>query len=59
MPEPPAICLIGDSTMADKPGTPEENFKCGEGQLLPEFFKLEVLVGNHAVDGRSSKSFIP
>ncbi len=58
IPKAPAIYLIGDSTMADKPGTPEENPERGWGQLLPECFKPEAAVRNHAVNGRSSKSFI-
>ncbi len=52
------VYLIGDSTMADKPGTPAENPERGWGQLLPEFFTEAVQVHNHAVNGRSSKSFI-
>ncbi len=58
IPKAPAIYLIGDSTMADKPGTPEENPERGWGQLLTEYFKPEAAVRNHAVNGRSSKSFI-
>ncbi|MGH1436238.1 MAG: rhamnogalacturonan acetylesterase [Lewinella sp.] len=52
------IYLVGDSTMANKPGTPEENPERGWGQLLPTFFKPSVKIENHAVNGRSSKSFI-
>ncbi len=52
------IYLIGDSTMADKPGTPEENPERGWGQLLPQFFNEKIAVKNHAVNGRSSKSFL-
>lgn len=51
------IYLIGDSTMADKPGTPEENPERGWGQLLSVYFNDQVAVHNHAVNGRSSKSF--
>jgi lysophospholipase L1-like esterase len=47
--------MIGDSTMADKPlDLPER----GWGQLLPQFFTDPAMVHNHAVNGRSSKSFI-
>ena len=53
-----SVFLIGDSTMSDKPGTPEENPERGWGQLLPEYFNEKVAVYNHAVNGRSSKSFI-
>jgi lysophospholipase L1-like esterase len=52
------IYLIGDSTMADKPGTPEENPERGWGQLLPQFFNKKVDIINHAVNGRSTKSFL-
>lgn len=52
------IHLIGDSTMADKPGTPDENPERGWGQLLHTFFTDEIAVRNYAVNGRSSKSFI-
>ena len=51
------IYLIGDSTMADKPyanGNPEK----GWGQVLPLYFKEGIAVENHAVNGRSSKSFL-
>ncbi|MBS0029004.1 glycosyl hydrolase family 28 protein [Chitinophaga sp. 22321] len=52
----PAISLIGDSTMADKPlaGNPER----GWGQLLPQFFEPGTVIKNYAVNGRSTKSFI-
>lgn len=52
------VYLIGDSTMADKPGTPEENPERGWGQLLPIFFNEKVAIHNHAVNGRSTKSFL-
>lgn len=55
---PVSVYLISDSTMADKPGTPEENPERGWGQLLPTFFTEQVVIKNHAVNGRSSKSFI-
>jgi len=50
------IFLIGDSTMANKPlipGNPER----GWGQMLDIYFKAGVRVENHALNGRSSKSF--
>ena len=50
------IYLIGDSTMADKPL--EDNPERGWGQMLPEFFNEHVHIFNHAVNGRSTKSFI-
>lgn len=51
------IFMIGDSTMANKKlegGNPER----GWGMVLPGFFSEEVRIDNHAVNGRSSKSFI-
>jgi lysophospholipase L1-like esterase len=51
------IFMIGDSTMADKPLIPA-NPERGWGQMLPMYFKDGVRVENHAVNGRSSKSFI-
>jgi Pectin methylesterase len=51
------IFMIGDSTMANKNiegGNPER----GWGHILPQFFTDEVHIDNHAVNGRSSKSFI-
>lgn len=52
----PTIHMIGDSTMADKarPDHPER----GWGQLFPEFVKSPAKVANHALNGRSTKSFI-
>ena len=48
--------MIGDSTMANKKyqSTPER----GWGMVLACFFDDEVEIDNHAVNGRSSKSFI-
>jgi lysophospholipase L1-like esterase len=51
------VFLIGDSTMADKPA-PVVNPERGWGQLLPQFFDGHVVVRNHAMNGRSTKSFI-
>ncbi|MGE5498636.1 MAG: rhamnogalacturonan acetylesterase, partial [Syntrophothermus sp.] len=52
----PVLYLIGDSTMADKPL--DDNPERGWGQLLPGFMTDEVLIENHAKNGRSTKSFI-
>jgi len=52
----PVIYLVGDSTMADKPI--EDNPERGWGQLLPEFFNDKVIIENHAMNGRSTRSFI-
>lgn len=51
------IFTIGDSTMANKPlegGNPER----GWGQMLSRYFSEDIVIDNHAVNGRSSKSFI-
>jgi lysophospholipase L1-like esterase len=49
--------MIGDSTMADKPVIPA-NAERGWGQMLPAYFKSTVRVENHAMNGRSTKSFL-
>ena len=52
---PPRIFLAGDSTMADKPlDLPER----GWGMALQQFCRETAMVQNHAVNGRSTKSFI-
>lgn len=51
------IYTIGDSTMANKPN-PEENPERGWCQVLPQFLNEHVTLENHAVNGRSSRSFI-
>lgn len=51
------VFLVSDSTVADKPygnGNPEK----GWGQVFPLYFKDGINVENHAVNGRSTKSFI-
>ena len=51
------IFMIGDSTMSNKSlvgGNPER----GWGHVLPGFFSENIRVDNHAMNGRSSKSFI-
>ncbi|SDS64634.1 rhamnogalacturonan acetylesterase [Gramella sp. MAR_2010_147] len=53
----PTLFLIGDSTMADKEN-PETNPQYGWGQLLPELMTTGIQIENHAVNGRSSRSFI-
>jgi DNA sulfur modification protein DndE len=51
----PRVYLAGDSTMADKPlDLPER----GWGMSLPRFFTDPAMIHNHAVNGRSTKSFI-
>ncbi|MBI5770063.1 MAG: rhamnogalacturonan acetylesterase [Verrucomicrobia bacterium] len=51
----PRIFLAGDSTMANKPlDLPER----GWGMALGQFFQDPAMVQNHAMNGRSTKSFI-
>jgi lysophospholipase L1-like esterase len=56
-PEHITVWMIGDSTMANKPD-PEHNPERGWGQSLQQYFDRSVTVENHAVNGRSTKSFI-
>ncbi len=51
------IFMIGDSTMANK-SISNQNPERGWGMALQGFFSDDILVDNHAVNGRSSKSFI-
>ena len=51
------IFMIGDSTMANKP-IAGENQERGWGHVLGGFFTEDIVVDNHAMNGRSSKSFI-
>ena len=51
------IFMIGDSTMANKP-LEGDNQERGWGQVLGGFFSEEIVIDNHAKNGRSSKSFI-
>lgn len=50
------IHTIGDSTMAIKPDI-DKNPERGWVQVLPQFFTDHVQIFNHAVNGRSTKSF--
>jgi lysophospholipase L1-like esterase len=52
----PTLFLIGDSTMANK-DNPDKNPEHGWGQVLPLFLTTEIEIQNHAMNGRSSKSF--
>ena len=51
------IFMIGDSTMADK-DIRNGNTERGWGMVLQGCFDESILVDNHALNGRSSKSFI-
>ncbi len=51
------VYMIGDSTMANK-SLDAGNQERGWGHVLGGYFTEDVRVENHAVNGRSSKSFI-
>lgn len=53
---PTHVYLIGDSTCANK-NLDKENPERGWGQLFRAFFTEAVFVENHAMNGRSTKSF--
>lgn len=55
-PEKMNVWMIGDSTMANK--KPESVPETGWGMVMQEFFKDGVRIHNHAVNGRSSRSFL-
>ncbi|GGC83968.1 rhamnogalacturonan acetylesterase RhgT [Thalassobacillus devorans] len=50
------VFLAGDSTMADYEASRAP--QAGWGQMLSHFFNDTVVIENHAVNGRSSKSFL-
>ena len=52
----PAIYIAGDSTVQtyDPYWKPE----AGWGQMLPRFFDEQIVIKNHSIGGRSTKSFI-
>lgn len=55
--KPVTLFMVGDSTMADKEeldASPER----GWGQLFPTYLTGNIVVQNHARNGRSTKSFI-
>lgn len=54
---PVTIFIVGDSTAANK-NNPDTNPERGWGMALQGFFDSNVIVDNHAVNGRSSKSFM-
>ena len=51
------IFMIGDSTMANKDISGDKQER-GWGMVLQNYFTDNVIVDNHAVNGRSTKSFI-
>ena len=52
-----SVFIVGDSTAANK-SHPETNPERGWGMALQGFFDSKIRVDNHALNGRSSKSFI-
>lgn len=50
------LFMVGDSTMADKTEL-EISPERGWGQLFPTYLTDEIIVENHAMNGRSTKSF--
>lgn len=56
LPNKVTVYMIGDSTMANKPK--EDNPERGWGMMLQDYFDSTVVVENHAMNGRSTKSFI-
>lgn len=54
---PTTLFLAGDSTMADKKEL-KESPERGWGQVLPSYFSNQLLIENHAKNGRSTRSFI-
>lgn len=54
--QPPTIFLVGDSTCANKK-LDKENPERGWGQLFPALVDETLKIENHAVNGRSTKSF--
>ena len=51
------VFMIGDSTMANKDTTGGKQER-GWGMVLQQYFDSHVVVDNHAVNSRSTKSFI-
>lgn len=52
------IFLVADSTVSDKPFLEGGNPEKGWGQIFPLYLKEGIKVDNHAVNGRSTKSFM-
>jgi len=55
---PPTIYLIGDSTMSPRKDPVEIDPGRGWGEALALYYDASVKVSNHAVSGRSTKSYI-
>jgi lysophospholipase L1-like esterase len=52
----PTVYIAGDSTVATY--NPSVSSKVGWGQVIPTLFTSDLAFENHAIGGRSSKSFI-
>ncbi len=48
----PTVYLIGDSTVCDQPREPWASW----GQMLPNFFKPDIAIANHAESGEALRS---
>lgn len=48
----PTLYILGDSTVCDQPSEPWNSW----GQMLPRFFKPEIVVANNAESGESLRS---
>lgn len=53
--QPPILFMVGDSTMAIK--LDEKRPETGWGEKLVAYFQPRLKISNHAMNGRSSKSF--
>lgn len=51
------IFLVADSTVSNKPFNEGGNPEKGWGQIFPLYLKEGVKIDNHAINGRSTKSF--
>lgn len=51
------IFLVADSTVSNKPFNEGGNPEKGWGQIFPLYLKEGIKIDNHAVNGRSTKSF--
>lgn len=54
---PVTLYMVGDSTMADRPDT-TVTAERGWGQLFPTFLSDNIVLKNHAKNGRSTGSFL-
>ena len=54
----PVLCIIGDSTVKNGDGT-GKNGQVGWGSVIDPFFDtMKISIRNHAIGGRSSRTFI-